>query len=203
MCLEYIFSSLPRLIVLLHLLMKIYCVCAGSCVCVCVWGQAGHFLWPVWHLTHAVTSFASFSVSLTSCSASGTEKSGTLSSTAHTQHLLCFCLLCSPTEAAAGEGDRPEDSGGRSQWCKWCAPKIYLLSVCNTEKRVSCCAVIVCISCVWPHGTGITVIPICLGIHIAPAASVVQPNTNLPSKDTSLKVCCLDYRPLYAFLWAL
>lgn len=128
-----VYSSMQahtRLIVLPPL-MKIYSGCAylPTCVCVCVsecaCGWGGHFRWAAWHLTHAVASIlASFSVSLTCCSASGTEKSATLSSAAGTQHLLCFCLLCSSREAAAGEGDRPEDSGGRSQWCKLWSTKI-------------------------------------------------------------------------------
>lgn len=102
------------------------CVCASECAC----GWGGHFRWPAWHLTHTVASvLASFSVSLTCCSASGTEKSATLSSAAGTQHLLCFCLLCSSREAAAGEGDRPEDSGGRSQRCKLRSTKIYVVCV--------------------------------------------------------------------------
>lgn len=29
-----------------------------------------------------------------------------------------FVSPCSPAEAAAGDGDRPEDSGGWSEWCK-------------------------------------------------------------------------------------
>lgn len=143
------------------------------CLCLCVWD--GYFLWPVWHLTHAVTFIASFSVSLTTCSAAGTEKSATLSSAAHTQHRLCFCLPCSPTEAAAGEGDRPEDCGGRSQWCKLYSLKISI--VCKEKKKKSMSA---CLP--WTCGEGISVIPTCLGIHITPAASVVQPNTNLQQR---------------------
>lgn len=34
------------------LLMNIFCT--NKCVCVYACGWTGHFLWPVWHLTHAV-----------------------------------------------------------------------------------------------------------------------------------------------------
>lgn len=81
--------------------------------------------------------------------------------------LLCHGLLmlntssafvspCSPREAAAGEGDRPEDSGGRSQWCKSHSPKISVIQLCVCERASMGVLVISCVFCVGAHGTGIT-----------------------------------------------